>query len=90
MICPVYSRLWKDTERPRRELLRNYAYSPDGHKVNRDRPKFVRIDAWQEVEPSPNSQKMCPQCGRPKRACWSGVNCQLVLGQNRATRGFSW
>jgi len=79
MICPVFSRLWQSTDPGRARLIK--MYHPD---------EFPRVEAWTKAEPSPNSSKLCPQCGRPKRQCWSEVNCQLVLGQGRAQRGCSW
>jgi hypothetical protein len=79
VICPVYSRIWQSTDPGRARLIK--MYHPD---------EFPRIKAWTKAEPAANSSKLCPQCGRPKRQCWSEVNCQLVLGQGRAQRGFSW
>ena len=79
MICPVYERIWQSTDPGRARLIK--MYHPDS---------YPRIEVWTKVEPALNSLKLCPQCGRPKRQCWSEVNCQLVLGQGRATRGYSW
>jgi hypothetical protein len=79
VICPIFERIWKASDPGLAQLIKRF--HPD---------EFPRVEIWSKAEPRPNSSKLCPQCGRPKRVCWAEVNTALVLGQGRAQRGFSW
>ena len=85
-MCDHFAKIWDHTNRPRRELVRNYGGS--GALSDKDLPRFVRIDKWLKIEPPRHPVIHCA-CGvGDKWLCWHRTTAKELLGGARAGRGW--
>jgi hypothetical protein len=100
-LCPIYSRIWKGTDRPRHLLDANHFYTVGTDET----PEFLRLDEYNKHEPArgltwsgelptkdnyqgnrTNNARKC-ECGKPDAwRCWYHVFRGAMLGGARVAR----